>query len=402
MNEILAGKLPINDQESTEVSRIDPFRVFLPGATGGGKGITSIRDHLHEKYGEDVFIPSSISSRESVKKGENIDSHYTALAQEIFNRSNGRNVEIIAHSFGGFEVVDILNKFFALDNSHVLKRDISLNFISVPGFTSKGLETVADLVKALHVFEVSPQKKFEALAAFLEQHMVYPLPEEYYQGSQTAISKNPLRIIFEDSKEKREERRKTFLTDWLPRLQPDENNRTQLVEKLTAIDQEITGIQKDDVRINQLLGERAKELESSLQDIFHGKHIVDEKHRVMLEKYKEIAGDLTAPLPFYINSLLYLNRVGSYVKKGMGKVVEELIDTARTKNINMKIQFTLLERDTILPLMKVDTLSNMVSSGLVGVALEGINFAQQYAHASVGYYSEILSELFTNPLREDE
>lgn len=365
-----------------------PFRIFLPGLTGGGRFITADRDLLHTKFRQDIFVPSSLISREGNRRGEGIKKHFQHLAQEILDKANGQDLDFIAHSSGGHEVIDLLQEIFAHQDSAKLKgRHVRINFISTPGLTGKGVKSALEILLAL--------KEMGGHVDQFEQHMTFPLPESYYvQYPQQNLQNQQIETIFVDSENLRRTRRDIFLHDLFPKLLPEKDQQEYLRDQLATIDSQIVQHIAGGLRIDSLVKDRATLLAPYIQDLFHGKQIDTVIHEKYITEYRETPDNLAHLPRFYINNLLYIARIGRNIVRGMGKSLSDLYTRAQKKGIDLKITFTLLERDLITPLEKVDALKQEVVSTRIIDAVEGFYFAQQLAHSTVGYDPSLLVTLF--------
>ena len=86
------------------------FIVILPGATGGGRYITVLRDAFHKQFGENVWIPSSVSTPEGFLVNENLGQRYDRLGKYIDQKIVDKNLILIGHSLGAIEISNILEK----------------------------------------------------------------------------------------------------------------------------------------------------------------------------------------------------------------------------------------------------------------------------------------------------
>jgi hypothetical protein len=76
--------------------------VFIPGATEGGPYITKLRTWLHGVWGDEIYIPSSVSTKYGYKPNETLEQRYIRLALEI-KQFNHDELIIITHSLGALE-----------------------------------------------------------------------------------------------------------------------------------------------------------------------------------------------------------------------------------------------------------------------------------------------------------
>lgn len=363
-----------------------PYRVFIPGLTGGGRLITAIRDSLHTMYGEDVYVPSSILSREGHRRGEGLRGRYQRLAGEIAGRAQGRDIDFTVHSSGGHEAIDLLTTMLDQQDTSQFGKHIRINFLSTPGFMRRGIGNAFGTLQNLE--EMGHQ------VALLEQHMTYPLPEAYYMAHPQQNPQLPqLKTVFTDSEQLRSERRERFRERWLPRLMEDNRGRKRTEELLDAVDSQIARNLAGGLAVDTLLARRASILAPLIQNLFHGKHIDESTHDHYLREYQETVDALAPVSHVYVNALLYTARMGKrIIARGMDKAVADVVEKAQAKGVDVSIEFSFLERDSIVPFEKINAFMDGVSASAIGDAVDGWHFVQQYAHSTVGYDPDLLEK----------
>jgi len=344
------------------------YYIFFPGATGGGKALTPIREKMEETYGrENVYIPSSITTPESLKQNESPKERIEKIAEQIILRSpNGQN--IIAHSFGSYETLDLvralLNKGFT--------GNMRVEFIGTPGLFKRGLPALIEFAK--RVTEMGREVTIN------EQHVLYPLPDKFYNSEAVKGSTK----LWEDSNDKRQIRRLWFIEN-LSRLVPDNEQKTQLVKELTEID---TGLNSaaDDSETQDFMSRRIKLLAPLLQDIFKGKHLNPEQANAFLEYYGETPQELTSKLAFIAQSLGYCGKIFARIYDGLGKEINTLRKQAKTTNNNLIFGFATMENDAII---KDRDLQDLKTEDLINLGA-----VEQLAHSSIAYYPDPLKSMF--------
>lgn len=373
------------------------FRVFLPGLTGGGTYNTSLRESLHSAFGEDVYVPSSISTRESLNKdAAGIEAHYRQVAHEIGVRAGNKKIEFVAHSLGGYEFIDLAKALCQQDTWQ--GKDIAINFLSTRGFGERGFKSLTKIFKNL--------KDMLTHVAGAEQHTAFPLPEVYYQRH-VINSSEQTRVLYKDTPEKRMERRRRFHQN-LERIVPDVKVREALIQRIAEIDKTIEskitsstdpeGVLRAVVagkNVAELLLDRAKLLHEPIQALFHGKHIDPELHEYYQRLYSEQTENLVSPLKYYTTFLLYMARAGRYIHGGMDKKLKEVVIEAKKSDINVRVLFTLLEQDKMITTDDIPTIKNGFSDPSLQNTLEGFAFVEQLAHSGVGYEVNVPPKLFS-------
>jgi len=373
-------------EPNPEANLYPPFKVFFPGGTGGGEYLTAIRDYLHTNYGDQVFVPSSISHKNSLKRGENLEIHYKNLGHEIEVRAKDRNIHIVAHSLGGFESIDVIKNL--LRETEWNGKEIKLTFIAGLGFIGEGISGIVETADRLI------QMAENVTGA--EQHTAYPLPEEYYSVyPPKSPSSNKATTIFTDSPEQRVERRSWFKSQ-LDLLAPD--TKDKILKNLDEIDK--TLVKAINTNNSQLLGKTMSQREEILapiiQLLFKGINVPKKLHEKYIDLYKETANNLASGIQYYISLLTCLSRAIDNVKDGVSNVLKEVVEAAKVRNVNIKIEFALLERDYLIQIGDIDTIKKDFDTKDIASALGVVNFFQQLAHSSLGYRSEALGKVFKN------
>lgn len=358
-----------------EVSRQKPFKVFLPGASGGGRGLTALRDFF-----SDAFVPSSVSSREGFRKGENLSVRYKNIASHIAENAGVNDVAIAVHSMGGWEFPYVVQAL--LENDGWKGKKIDVSFVSPVAYGGKGIREVLDVVHNIKVVD--------AEFAVLEQHMAYPLPEVVYTNSPESLELDGAEKIFVDSPQERAQRRQAFLS-WLPAIVPDAQERELVLHSLEDLDQKLIATTEDEAASVEIVEQRGVLLKPLIQKLFEGKHILKEVHEAYLKKYNE-AEEYLAPLrQQQLNYALFLVKVGSTVAlQGLEEQLAGVLNKAKEKGKEVRVNFVLLENDRMVPLAKIDAIKEKMSAAGISDAIEGFSLAEGMAHSTIGYYPDPL------------
>lgn len=373
--------------ETSEIEQRDKesFKVYIPGITGGGKNITAIREYLHGRYGDNVYIPSSISHETGLKKGEkNSDEHYKNLVTEVTKRADKKDITVVAHSLGGFEVIDLL--YALLASNEWQGYTVTINFLAAPGFGAEGMNNLIETGKRFH--------RLNQNVALSEQHIAYPLPEECYTRSTLTEEEEKATVLFHDTVKERTQRRNNFLNQWLEKIVPDAQKRGDVITKLHNIDHEILEKSISNQSIDILLHERAKVLNPLIQTLFRGEHIDEAVHQQFMKKYEELTENLAPAFNHYLNYTLYLARAGNYIFSGMEEKISEIAKEAQQKNKKVKIAFTIPGRDSMTKVFDIDLIEQTMQTKEIKDIFEGFYLLEQYGHSSIGYYPEILNKVF--------
>lgn len=353
----------------------EKYRVVIVGLTGGGRDLTFLRQSLEKEYGENnTRVLSSISTPEAHKKEERPFSpktHYQQEAQTIAQEAQGKDLTIIGQSMGLFEVLDLTDEL--LDLSSWQGKKIELVFFATPGLGIKrlsgwleGARGVANLARSL---------------AYYDQHYLYPTSEKFYEGKEI---KTPQGIsLIPDSAEEREERRKKFLRETLPKLISQEE-QTRIVNKLAEIDQEVADKTNPQNKEN-LLRERAEILRPVIDALARGDHISEDLHREYLEKYQEIASDLSKPVVYWANTLLYLAKKGIDLFEGIDTRFKKVLEKAKAKNKQLNLNLILVEGESTMDFRDVSAFTGRLEEADAREVLKTIMFMENAGHTNIGY-----------------
>lgn len=369
----------------TDIEGSQESFVFLPGLTGGGKYLTALRQT------PDLFVPSSISTKPALKKGEkSTKEHYENLVREIIQTTGDKELYLLGHSLGGFEAIDILN--ILIDNPDFKNKKVNLVFISTPGFTDKGIRGFIEFGKRF--------RQINKKVALNEQHTTYPLPEKFYETAPQDIQDANIspKVAFKDSPEEREQRRYFFKDALKPQIIPKGKTKEQIITELNNIDKQISGEIESKKTLEDLLRERAMLLHPVIEALFAGKQIDDEIHQKALELYQELPENLASSLRHYISTLLYLARAGKHIAEGTGKQLQRVLEKAKSNDVDVNISFILLERDEMI---KIDDIAQIKQNFKQGVGIQEIDktvsflLMEQLAHSSIGYYPKPIADFMT-------
>lgn len=359
----------------------DTFKVFLPGVTGGGKNITAIRDYLHSLYGENVVVPPSISNEFSLKKGEDIKSHFANLASEISTKAGNKPIHIVAHSLGGFESLDLVNAL--LNDDDWSGKEVLITFMSTPGFRKYGINEEENMERISRLLN---QKE----VAMLEQHTAFPLPEKYYKKHPSFNpNSDEVKTIFIDNEESRNARRNWF-KEQLKSLVKDDLQRSNIIASLSHLDKQIGEAIELNLPQEELLVKRSEILNPFIQALFRGEHIDEQTHQKFLTRYGETLGNLAPKITRSLALLNYGLQSVSLVFSGMEKALLNLINQAEIKRKSIKIEFAFVERDVIIKKEEINDLRKEVMRIALGNYLTGMYYSGQLAHSSTGYRPDIL------------
>lgn len=351
------------------------FFAFLPGFSGGGRSLSALRQI------EDLYVPSSISTRQAMKTGErSLTDHHNNLAREIIDLSQGKDIAMFVHSMGGFEAIDVVKAL--LNCSEAKGRNIRLIFIATPGFTEKGFKSIKSFFRRF----LDMNKN----VTFYEQHVAYPLPENYYPAVST--NQSDLEIVFRDDSNKRTERRQRFVES-LERTIPDAFIREKTLKDLQAIDQEMAKSDLSEVEFNELMNKRVKLLHPFIQSLFRGEQIDRQTHQKFLKTYKELTQDLSNLSTNVFSALCYLGRMTGRMYQGIQRPLAEVVKLAKKKDVNLRFGLSVLEKDTIVRKEDLPAIQKGIDLNNLSDSLDGLFFLEQLSHSSLAYYPDPLKEL---------
>ncbi|MCR4329180.1 MAG: hypothetical protein NUV65_01385 [Candidatus Roizmanbacteria bacterium] len=386
-----AGLAPVQQADisfpepNPEAYLYEPYRVFLPGFSGGGRSLTAIRSHLHTEFGNNVFVPSSISTNVSVKAGEvDLTDHSRVLGHTIATGAHNTNIHIVAHSLGSVENALILDAL--LDDPDWSGKEIKLTFMAGLGFAENGMSGISQT--AYRVFEMVNN------VTAVEQHMAYPLPEAYYSVNPPEDPEDSeIETIFTDSPEQRFQRRAWFEKQ-LEIMEPD--MKDDILTNLANIDGMIAMAitENNDEELNDALSQREKILKSLIQLFFDEKNISEELHGKYRDLYGETKDNLATTIQYYTAALAFFARTASIVNEGMYTKLRELIEKAEARGVDIKIDFALLERDFIVQESDILMIREGFEEAGISDNLGQFSFLQQYAHASIAYMPDVLGKIF--------
>lgn len=344
--------------------------IFFSGATGGGKALTEIRQKMESKYGKDsILVPSSITTPESLKKDQTQKARLEAMARQIIDKAP-QNIQIIGHSFGSYETLDLIREL--LEQGY--KGNVQVEFVGTPGLLDKGIPALIKF--GIRVFEMASQVTMN------EQHVFYPLPDNYYQDrdKETSVSR-----VWSDSSQERKERRSKFI-QILSILVSNENERATIIQQLSDIDNQLTKSNEDELH-EPLIKKRVAILAPLLQDVFKGKHIDESAHQAFLEYNGETPEQLANSLAFLAQTVSYCGGIYKRIFQGLNKEIALLTTQAQQSNINLKFGFVTLERDAIIKQADLQDLSTE--------DLANLGMIEQLAHSSMAYCPDPLPAMFT-------
>lgn len=353
------------------------FDIFLPGFFGGGKGLTELRKNTG------MFVPSSISTKESFKKDEkSLGDHYKNLTQEILQNAGNKDVTFYCHSLGCLEVNDILQ---LMSNDERTKgKNIQIVLMAAPQSAEYGFKSLGNFVEKTQDFLKN--------VTVYEQHIAYPLPEAMYDDVKEDKEASEFLGVIKDTPEKRDKRKHNF-TDNLKKIIPNEEVRNKVHERLGQIDESILKNEVSDTEKQALYDERVKILHPLIEQLFQGNNFDDAEVREMMEKYRELSGDLSTPLRHKANFALYMGKAMDDVMYGS---VNNLIDTAekmKEKDIKTSFAFALMEQDVYIKKEDIEKIKVQFDEKNAKDMISGFFFMEKLAHSSLGYYSDPLVEL---------
>jgi len=365
-----------------------PFPVLFAGAYGAGESLTVFRRYLHETYGDDVYVPSSIFvpdfdiDKVGIHPREDVKSHNRRVGQEIGAKAASRPITIIAHSAATIDSIDIANEL--LDCGPWTGKEITINFLSPVGFTKSGPRDLVDQIKGFI--------KHEETHHYFEQHMAYPLPEIYYATQKQPLPEG-LTVAYKDTPQDRTTRREKFV-QWTEAIHPDPQQREAVLSRIAAIDQHIVQAIQSGQPIEDLLQERGHALGETIQGIFTGKNIPREVHEYYKEKYRERPENLADRNWQNIILAIYLVHFADGLIKGPEALLRETMEKARQKGVTLSWNLVFQERDTIIPLSEAPVIAKAVRAEDIAATLHGVHVLKEYSHAGFSFRPEVLSTLF--------
>jgi hypothetical protein len=356
--------MPSNPEKLSEV--------YLPGMTADGISLTSMRQRF-----PDWFIPPSVTTADAWKQDDlTLENRFNRLAGEIGDNT-GPDVTIIAHSFGAFESLDIIGRMIQSDY-YPKKRKIDLVFTCAPGFSAAGWRNL------LH-FGASALEMSKNVATN-EQHILYPLPEEFYK-SRSLTGYPDLIPAFVDTEAYRQQRRSSFWGIIEEIGLPVESH--QYLDTITVIDRKILTETDPAVR-KSLLRKRADLLGPVIQSVFHGETIPKEVYEPYQLIYHEKPEDLAGKYGFYRNLISYYFQAVKTIYRGVPRRLNHLLALAGQSGTELNFHLLFMENDQV---MKPADIRNI----LANFAGENIPVGQKMichslAHSSIGYFPDGLAE----------
>lgn len=358
-----------------------PFIVFAPGIYAEGDQLTWLRENLGKINGaENNLVLSSVISKTGIKKGENLRRHYDNIASTIVERAGEKDVNFISHSLGVVETMDVVSAL--LENPNWKGKNIAVRFVSPIGFGRKGFGNITE------VFGNSLKLKLKSDP--FEQHVVYPLPEECYGEISPKSYPEDIKILFEDTSEKRAQRRETFKEN-LAKMVPDLNERGVYMAILQEIDRRILESLKDSNQSTEdIVVKRARLLQPFILDFFHGKHMPDELHQKYRREERESKEDLAVWWKQRALRLYYATRIAISLYAGMDKKLEKVFGKAKQKKVGFRFDFVFSENDLMVPVDKIEPVMASVAARDVSAMLEGAFILENCAHSSLALFPQVL------------
>ncbi len=364
MDEI--SEIQPDSPEQAEGEVVRPPFLFLPGLFGGGDALTEIREEILKQLRErSVFLPSSISTRKRAGfQDKNIEGWINSAAKM------GSGV-IVAHSLGVAELEYLLRH---LKEKGDIPPNLKIILISPLGAseTSRGLRvipTVVDIHKNV---------------GFYDQHTVYPLPDSFYQEDKDEDK---------DIEPDRAARRKRFLNLFGERSVKYKGKEMPLKDALAQIDRELEQSSASQPP-ERLLRERGALLAPFIQELYEGRHIQEEGHRKVQEKFdSEISR-----LGLLAQGLRFLPQVLRSALSGKN-IIERLADLAE----GVQIYLFALKNDLFLNPEQAEKLKEQLKEQLKA---KGINIfvhkVPVYAHSSFAYQPETFVKKLKEVLGQNE
>ncbi|GEM_PF-6836629 len=373
-----------------------PFVAFLPGINGGGRVMTTIRQELERLCGPDLcYVPPSISSGNR-KKGETADAYHQSLASEIGKRAGSRDVVVVGQSMGGWQSENTISHL--VDNPDWTGNKITAHYLSPIGYSKEGFQNYGEVFGDF--LKLGKQ-------ADLNQHVAYPLPEGYYQDAAQDIQESDLKTLYEDTPEKRAERRTLFIRR-LPKLVKDPHKFMQQFHKrvpdadeiespedaLGLLDSKLSRALVTGEPNEELLETRSKLLEDPIEGLFQGDHIPDEIHQEYLKKNNDLT-EYSAPILWQLYNIgLYMKDVRKDLYKGMDKNLAALIKKAQVRGKTFQFDFVLPERDVMVGAEDVPLIRERFS-GVPEIrdAFRGFYSVKNWPHSGMGISPEPLESI---------
>lgn len=365
---------------------VGDFKVFYPGMTGGGRYLTAIRQEVDTIAGEgNALVVSSISSREGLRKGESSKTRSCNQAATIAEMAQGRNLNWIAHSLGILETVNTLDEL--ISNTSWNGKEIKLHLVSPIGFGQEGLGAILDVGRGL--------SELNATVAGVEQHIVYPGPESYYQSLPETTSPDDVDVLFKDSPEDRAERRASF-REGLRYILPDEQKRATFLTEIDGIDSRISDTLLQNQPVDELLAKRKELLAPYVQAMFRGEHLPAELHDKYLTQHHELEEYLEVPFWQQANFYLFMAQGIGNIYQGMDRVLANIINKAREKGIEITFDFIIQEKDAMVPMGKIDVLRDGVSAHQLSEAFGGFGGLKDHGHSSFGIFTKSIGSVYAH------
>lgn len=358
----------IVQRQNPESGRSSKFTVFIPGLTGGGIYNTVLRERLHDAFGNNVLVPSSISTPEGMKSESMGAGYYERLAKDVLGKSGGSQLILVGHSLGSLEMLDLARELINQQKHLQQKQAIDLVIASGLGF-GKDMRALAEIGRRV--------ERMGSLVDEYEQHSAFPLPGDFYAGRRIENMPAGAITVYTDSAQQIEERRVRFINEWLPAIIPDDTQRKSVIGRLDEIDTQILAGQNLEANWK----ERMALLHDPIQALFHGKHIDNETHTRFLAQYGESADLLTGGLAKYVAAGIHLARMGGKILMGPDQQLKDLIRKAAESGIPLRTHLFIMERDVVGKSEDLPGIQRDITADEMGSIL----FAETYAHSTIGY-----------------
>ncbi len=367
--------------------------VFLPGVMpNGSKNITALREKFSERVGEEnVFVPTSFASffdESSPTLSLTFRGRIRKLANEIERRFRDKDkITIIGHSLGALETVELLKEVFERDS--LKDKEFEVWFASTPGMAEKG---VLNTLRRL--------RNITSNLGLLEQHIAYPLPEEYYEWEKkrqrTEEEEESIEWIWEDSENERLQRKQRFTSSL------DIGKRLSVISIDKAILQAIKNNEEDEVK--RLLEDRGRILmqtdtnmnegktDSFIDKLYKGKLIGDDIHK----KWKEIYQEKKR-----LRSIISLISVGMFALPSVLRQLRHgFIDELSKIDVNGRnFHFGVLvfENDEMVKPIEIDNIVKEIEEKpSLDSHFEGVKGFREFAHSTLGYYPGPMVEFLSS------
>lgn len=364
----------------------EPFRIFFPGMGTHSRSLTGVRSTLESNYGFATYVPSSSVSPFGFKEGEAFGGRFETKAAQIAARAGESDVVIAGHSSGTWEGIDLAD---ALLDTSWSGQNIVLELTAPMGF-HRGRSAIVNLAEVKHRADKILRYAREG------QHLAYPLAEDYYANVPSEPRPSGLIVIFEDSPDKRAERRELFFQT-LEKTTPDEAQRRSLLGQILRLDERISRavLAKNKKEAERLLEQRAKILFPYMEKLQSGDHHPEALHEKYLEEYQELPHLMVRSRKQIINQAAFLirNYVGR-LPRGMAKSLSAVIDKAHKKGKNVTFSFVMLEKDNVSPLSSVSGLRRQVVARRITADFQGVKLIEKHTHSTLAVWTDATIAIF--------